>query len=53
MSQETGNKDNPNLAHDRARCPGCGVPTVPDHQDLTYTEMLCDFCEASLVWSET
>jgi formylmethanofuran dehydrogenase subunit E len=28
----------------RARCPLCGIPTVPDREDLTYEEMLCDAC---------
>ena len=28
----------------RARCPECNKPTVPDRDDLRYDEMLCDFC---------
>lgn len=28
----------------RARCPDCGIPTVPDKQDLTDSEKLCDSC---------
>lgn len=31
----------------RARCPGCGIPTVPDHEDLTREEMLCERCHAA------
>jgi len=30
----------------RARCPGCGVPTIPDREGLTDEEMMCDRCEA-------
>jgi hypothetical protein len=27
-----------------ARCPDCGMPTIPDHQGLTEDEMRCDQC---------
>lgn len=27
-----------------ARCDGCGIKTVPDHDDLTREETLCDRC---------
>jgi NMD protein affecting ribosome stability and mRNA decay len=33
-----------------ARCPDCGIPTVPDHEGLTYEERLCESCY--LRWSE-
>ena len=29
---------------ERAHCPKCGIPTVPDHEDLAPDEMLCDAC---------
>jgi formylmethanofuran dehydrogenase subunit E len=29
---------------ERAKCPQCGLPTVPDHQDLTPENKLCDKC---------
>lgn len=31
---------------DRATCPDCGIPTVPDHAGLTHDETLCDTCFA-------
>lgn len=34
----------------RARCPDCGIPTVPDHQELTHEARLCEACY--LRWSE-
>lgn len=30
----------------RARCPDCGIPTIPDREGLTEDEMRCDRCEA-------
>ncbi len=29
-----------------AKCPDCGIPTIPDRDGLTYEEMLCDRCAA-------
>ena len=29
----------------RARCPDCGIPTVPDHEGLTADDMRCDSCD--------
>ena len=29
---------------ERARCPSCGIPTIPDHEDLSEQEMTCDTC---------
>ena len=31
---------------ERARCPNCGMPTVPDHEDLTESDKLCSVCYA-------
>ena len=28
----------------RARCPGCGIPTIPDREGLTAEMMMCDRC---------
>ena len=30
----------------RAKCPDCGIPTVPDHQGLSYDDKRCDGCLA-------
>lgn len=38
------------LTQARARCPDCGIPTVPDHQELTHEARLCEACY--LRWSE-
>ena len=27
-----------------AKCPECGIKTVPDQQELTFEEKLCDQC---------
>ena len=27
-----------------AKCPKCGIKTIPDHESLTFEEMLCDTC---------
>jgi len=32
------------MSSDRARCPECGMPTIPDREDLAYEEMLCERC---------
>jgi hypothetical protein len=31
---------------DRARCPSCGIPTVPDHEDLKPEAATCNECHA-------
>lgn len=33
----------------RARCPDCGIPTIPDREGLTDEMMRCDRCEAARV----
>ena len=35
----------------RVRCPGCGIPTIPDGDGLSEDEMLCDRCY-ELRWGE-
>jgi len=32
------------MTEERAKCPSCGIPTVPNHEDLDYEDMLCDVC---------
>lgn len=29
---------------ERARCPICGIPTVPDHATLAEDEAICERC---------
>lgn len=41
---------NPDRDAPRARCPECGLKTVPDHPELTYEARLCESCY--LHWSE-
>ena len=36
------------LEGERAKCPGCGIPTVPDHGELTDGDKLCLFCAQEL-----
>jgi hypothetical protein len=31
---------------DRARCPRCGIPTVPDHEDLKPEAAICNECHS-------
>lgn len=40
---ENGNNTD-DESNDRAKCPECGIPTVPDHQELTPENALCDKC---------
>lgn len=37
---------------DRTKCPDCGLPTVPDREELTYDEMLCERCYADAIGKE-
>ena len=36
----------------KAKCPECNIPTVPDHEELRYEEMLCTQCYHNKVCGE-
>ena len=37
--------ENSELEQPLARCPKCGIKTVPDHEGLDEGEMMCSSCE--------